>query len=219
MQALTRIHQIQSQVSALQRAIRPDFDNHLSGQFDQPAPATSAPSVTTGAYLAATDERATAFQQHLRPFADLSEPRPSTMALPAAVDLPARADRWLGEIQAAAERHGVPTELFTALVWSESAFDEQAVSHAGAIGLSQLMPGTAAMMNVDPRDPLENLEGGARYLAAQLERFDDVDLALAAYNAGPARVARTGSVPQISETQNYVRIVTERALALGGGHS
>ena len=97
MQALTRIHQIQSQVSALQRAIRPGFDTHLSSQFSQLVPSQPpSPEPTAGGdtYLAATDDRATVFQQHLRPFADLSQPRPSTMTVPETVELPARADRW-----------------------------------------------------------------------------------------------------------------------------
>jgi len=132
------------------------------------------------------------------------------------VELPARADRWLGEIEAAANRHGLPPKLLTALVWSESAFVSDAKSHAGAVGLAQLMPGTAAMMNLDPHDPIQNLEGGARYLAHQLDRFESIDLALAAYNAGPGRVERAGGIPDITETRNYVAIVTRRYHQLEG---
>ena len=85
------------------------------------------------------------------------------------------------------------------------------MSHAGAIGLSQLMPGTAAGLGVDPWDPVQNMVGGARYLRAQLERFGSADLALAAYNAGPGRVESAGrTVPQITETQVYVLRVLER---------
>lgn len=118
--------------------------------------------------------------------------------------LPAAAARWRPEIDAAAGRAGVDPKLLTALVWAESGFQPDAVSHAGAIGLTQLMPGTARGLGVDPHDPIQNLDGGARYLRAQLDRFGRVDLALAAYNAGPGRVAQAGGIPRITETQNYV---------------
>ena len=81
----------------------------------------------------------------------------------------------------------------------------------GARGLAQLMPGTARELGVNPDDPLANLEGGARYLRQQLDRFDgDIEKALAAYNAGPGRVAQAGGVPRIRETQNYVAAVMGR---------
>jgi len=80
----------------------------------------------------------------------------------------------------------------------------RAVSPKGAIGLAQLMPATARMLGVDPWDPVQNLEGGARYLAAQYRRFGSWRLALAAYNAGPAAVARHGGVPPYRETRAYI---------------
>ncbi len=130
--------------------------------------------------------------------------------------LPERGQEWAAAIEAAANRHGLEPELLGALVWSESAFDPQAVSSAGAIGLAQLMPGTAAGLGVDPRDPLQNLEGGARYLREQLDRFGSFELGLAAYNAGPTRVSQAGGVPAIAETQAYVRVVLDRYVQLGG---
>lgn len=104
-----------------------------------------------------------------------------------------------------AQRHGVPPDLFLRLVQQESAFNPQAVSPAGAIGLAQLMPGTAADLGVDPSDPMQNLEGGARYLAQQLQAFGDPALALAAYNAGPGNVQKHGGIPPFAETQQYVQ--------------
>ena len=119
-------------------------------------------------------------------------------------------------IEAAAAAAGVDGRLLAALVWTESAFRPGAISSAGAIGLTQLMPGTAAELGVDPRDPVANLFGGARYLRQQLDTFGRVDLALAAYNAGPGRVRRAGNaVPQIVETQLYVLRVLERWERLG----
>lgn len=139
------------------------------------------------------------------------------LAPAAAATLPSRAATWLGPIEDAARRHGVDPRLLTALVWTESAFRVDAVSPAGAIGLGQLMPGTAAGMGVDPHDPLQNLDGAATYLATQLRNFGSVDLALAAYNAGPGRVQRAGGIPEIAETQAYVRIVTDRYDSLTRG--
>lgn len=220
MQALARIQEIQSQAASIAQALRPpSFRAHLAA-----ASAVSQPSgATIEAAGVAPDAGAIALTTQLRAFpvmnntgAPTAPALTSTLDIPDGVQLPARAERWLGEIEAAANRHDLPPKLLTALVWSESAFNAEAVSHAGAVGLAQLMPGTAAMMNLDPHDPEQNLEGGARYLAAQLERFESVDLALAAYNAGPGRVSRAGGIPQITETQNYVEIVTRRYRELEG---
>lgn len=121
-------------------------------------------------------------------------------------------------IAAAAERHGLDPKLLHALVIVESAYRPQACSPVGACGLTQLMPGTAQELGVADRfDPLENLRGGADYLARQMLRFGDVRLALAAYNSGPGRVARLGRIPEIAETQNYVAAVVDCYLALTAG--
>lgn len=111
----------------------------------------------------------------------------------------------------AAQRNGIPPEIFLKLVGAESAFNPGAVSPVGASGLAQLMPGTAAELGVDPNDPLQNLDGGARYLAQQYQTFGDWNLALAAYNAGPGAVRKYGGIPPYAETQNYVRKI------MGGG--
>jgi len=103
-----------------------------------------------------------------------------------------------------AEEEGVDPDLFTRLVEAESSFRPTVTSSAGAYGLTQLMPGTAAELGVDPSDPIQNLRGGARYLRQQLDRFGDPALALAAYNAGPGNVSRYGGIPPFEETQNYV---------------
>ncbi|GAA0196524.1 hypothetical protein QOZ96_001810 [Brevundimonas nasdae] len=104
------------------------------------------------------------------------------------------------------------------LVADGSAYRVDAVSPAGAGGLTQLMPGTAADLAVRDRfDPIENLNGGADYLARQLLRFGEVRLALAAYNSGPDRVARLGRIPHIAETQAYVASAVDCYLALTAG--
>ena len=118
----------------------------------------------------------------------------------------------------AAARHGLDPKLLHALVVVESAYRPGAISRAGAAGLTQLMPGTASDLGVrDRRDVQANLHGGAAYLAQQVVRFGDVRLALAAYNAGPGRVARLGRVPPIAETEAYVAAVVDCYLALTAG--
>ena len=107
--------------------------------------------------------------------------------------------------RAAAIKHNIPPDIFEKLVTVESGWNAEAVSPKGAIGLAQLMPFTAREMGVDPTDPRQNLDGGARYLAIQHRRFGDWKLALAAYNAGPEAVVKFGGVPPYRETRNYVR--------------
>ena len=99
---------------------------------------------------------------------------------------------------------GIASELLDALVVQESRYDPSARSRAGAVGLTQLMPGTASELGVDARNVVQNLRGGARYLRRQLDEFGRIDLALAAYNAGPNRVRSNMAVPAIRETQLYV---------------
>lgn len=140
-------------------------------------------------------------------------------------DIPAQALTVVGSSRAPAafaaavdhfaELNHLSPALLEALVWQESRWRPEALSPKGAMGLAQLMPGTARDLGVDPRDPFANLAGGARYLRQQLDRFDgDVERALAAYNAGPGRVMRAGGIPRIAETQSYVRSVVDRVAAI-----
>jgi len=94
--------------------------------------------------------------------------------------------------------------LFRALIEAESSYNPTAVSPKGAYGLGQLMPDTARSLGVDPRDPSQNLDGAARYLLAQIATFKDIDLALAAYNAGPHRVVEHSGIPPFTETRDYI---------------
>ncbi|MFN3862724.1 MAG: lytic transglycosylase domain-containing protein [Erythrobacter sp.] len=119
--------------------------------------------------------------------------------------------RYSAKIAELAARFDLSPSLLEAVVWQESRWREDAVSPVGARGLAQLMPGTARHLGVDASDPYQNLEGGARYLREQLDRFDgDLEKALAAYNAGPGRVERAGGIPNIRETRNYVAAIMGR---------
>jgi soluble lytic murein transglycosylase-like protein len=115
-------------------------------------------------------------------------------------------------IDAAANRNGIDPLLLQSLIQQESGFDPNATSAAGAEGLTQLMPSTAAGLGVtNPYDPTQSIEGGAKYLADQLRTFDgNVSEALAAYNAGPGAVEQAGGVPAYPETQAYVQQVLSR---------
>ena len=105
--------------------------------------------------------------------------------------------------------HGLPTRLLDAVIAQESSYDFLALSRAGAMGMMQIMPGTARQLGLsNPWEPVANMVAGARYLREQLDRFGRIDLALAAYNAGPERRAlRYGRIPAIPETQHYVRAI------------
>jgi soluble lytic murein transglycosylase-like protein len=126
-----------------------------------------------------------------------------------------------GLIQQAAQRHGVDPALLKALIRQESNFNPSARSPAGASGLTQLMPATASSLGVtDPTDPAQAVEGGAKYLRQQLDRFGgDESLALAAYNAGPGAVQRHGGIPPYAETQGYVQRVLGYAREYRGAMS
>lgn len=115
--------------------------------------------------------------------------------------------QFLPAARAAARRNGVPEDLFLRLIAQESGWNAKARSHKGAIGLAQLMPGTAKLLKVNPHDPVQNLEGGARYLAEQYRTFRSWRLALAAYNAGPHAVQKYNGVPPYKETRGYVKAI------------
>ena len=189
-------------------------------------PPTSAGGVVAvGARIAELDAMVAALSRGPQAIAPSSAPGPPASApvagvptfasalagagAPTAPAPPAGSTPFGAEIDAAARRHGIDPALLRGLVRQESGFDPAARSPAGAQGLTQLMPATARSLGVtNPLDPGQALDGGARYLRQQLDRFGgDERLALAAYNAGPGAVARFGGVPPYAETQTYVQRV------------
>ncbi|WP_132469831.1 lytic transglycosylase domain-containing protein [Novosphingobium sp. ST904] len=154
------------------------------------------------------------------PFAPAATPgcvplpyRPAGFLKPAAE---ARRASYYGMMSTIACEQGIPVGLFDAMIIQESRYDPYAISPKRAFGLAQLMPGTAQDLGVNAYDPAQNLRGGARYLRNHLDRFGQVHLALAAYNAGPGRV-RGGAVPRIAETQGYVATILGNWARLNSG--
>ena len=149
-------------------------------------------------------------------------PPPSAPAAPKPVEPnapPPAAPKDL--LNQAAEKYGLPPEILHSVARVESAYNPGAVSPKGAIGLMQLMPGTAAMLNADPRDPAQNVDAGARHLRDLLVQYGGAaKKALAAYNAGPGAVEKYNGVPPYPETQLYVEKVLQnyhRLTAQAGG--
>lgn len=201
--------------------------------FSGTAAAQTAETMTSdGQVLAATNTEHTTeqssfslFQHGIWPRTSVSDGlavRPSDTQLPGPVfkkgkpkglngKTAARRMTFLPSIRAAERRHRLPFGLLDALIWAESRYNPMALSHAGAAGLTQLMPGTASDLGVQNRyDPTANIDGGARYLRQMLDKFSLVHLALAAYNAGPNAVKRARGIPNNRETPSYVRSVLRR---------
>lgn len=166
-------------------------------------PLVTTPAVTDANLAAATaTDAAIAIEGLSLPDSAIADPARHAAGVP---------PRYAAKIAELSRRFDLSPSLLEALVWQESRWRENAVSPVGAQGLAQLMPGTARYLGVDSRDPFQNLEGGARYLREQLDRFDgNLEKALAAYNAGPGRVERAGGVPNIRETKQYVAAIMGR---------
>ncbi len=180
----------------------------LEESFRQPAPPPVDPMAEVDAYLNQAPQRAAE-----EPAPVVAPPQDtSEVEAPKATSTRHKAVNpglYKSVIEGLASKYDIPSKLLMSVVHSESGFNPNATSSAGAIGLMQLMPGTARDLGVDPTDPMQNLEGGTRYLKQQLDRFGSVPLALAAYSAGPGAVKKYGGVPPFKETRDYVDKVME----------
>lgn len=175
--------------------------NHPSGLFEPKHPAILAPSISSSC-----------LQNGYRPTWWLSP------------EVENRRVAYFAAMSAIACENGLPESLLDAVIAQESGYKAWALSGAGAMGMMQVMPGTARILELrNPWDALANMRAGARYLRQQLDRFGRVDLALAAYNAGPERRSLAqGIIPAIPETRNYVQAITTnwvRLTKLGSSNS
>jgi soluble lytic murein transglycosylase-like protein len=179
------------------------------------APAAGAAGVAAASGLAATPGVPSSGAATFASALSTAVASAAGSGLPSATAAPAA---FAPLIEQAAARNGLSPALLTGLIRQESGFNPSARSSAGALGLTQLMPSTAASLGVaEPLDPAQSIEGGARYLAGMLRRFGgDTASALAAYNAGPGAVEQYGGVPPYPETQQYVAKVLAYAGAPSG---
>ncbi len=135
-------------------------------------------------------------------------PQPEPQQAPVQAAKPAPTPQELAD--AAADKYGLPRDVVRSVMAAESAFQPQAVSPKGAVGLMQLMPSTARELGADPADPAQNVDAGVRYLCALLEKYDGhLWSALAAYNAGPVAVDRYNGVPPYRETVDYINRISQ----------
>lgn len=135
--------------------------------------------------------------------------QPNTSGAPVGQFIQDTPEQYRNTIAKASIQHGVPTNILSALLKQESGFNPTAKSSAGATGIAQFMPATAQGMGVDPLNPDQSIDGAARYLKQNYDKYGSWDLALAAYNAGPGNVDKYNGIPPFKETQNYVKNIME----------
>lgn len=196
--ASLRVQQLQTLLAQASSGPTTSFAEALTAASASPA-SSPAPAASPSPAVANTASNAT-----YTPPATASPP-----ASPASTAESAGSSTYDATIAQAAARYGIEPALLHGLIQQESGFDPNARSSSGALGLTQLMPGTASSLGVtDPLDPTQSIEGGARYLSEMLARFGgNTADALAAYNAGPGAVSQYGGVPPYAETQEYVNKV------------
>lgn len=191
--------QMRSNINKQQNIFQSMFSSFLQEQMDKldinPSPTNPSLSGYSGLFLNQASFQTVPISQ--TPVAK-SELKVSTLS--------EREAQFQPLIENAAKKYNLDPKLIYSVIKHESNFNPQAKSHAGATGLMQLMPATARMLNVhNSLDPEQNINGGAKYLRQMLDRYDgNIQLALAAYNAGPGNVDKHGGIPPFKETQAYV---------------
>ncbi len=194
-----------------QRGVGAALSTHFEGMIES----IDAPGISEGAHAIGANGPSYSFEPTQRsikaPFTSTlcrqNGYRPTWWLTP---EVEIRRGAYFAAMSAIACENGLPESLLDAVIAQESGYKAWALSRAGAMGMMQVMPGTAKNLELrNPWDALANMRAGARYLRQQLDRFGRVDLALAAYNAGPERRSLAlGNVPAIAETVNYVRAIT-----------
>ena len=208
---------VAQRVRQLQTLIEQTRQVGVGGALSTP---TSAASQAPGEDFASTLRAATAASVPTAYATTADELQPAGVS-DGSADGDAGSSEYSPLIEQAAARYGLDPAVLYGLIQQESGFDPSAQSSAGAAGLTQLMPGTAASLGVaNPLDPAESIEGGARYLSQLMAQFGgNVEDALAAYNAGPGAVRQYGGVPPYAETQSYVVKVLSNAEAYRQAHA
>ncbi|MDO4204733.1 MAG: lytic transglycosylase domain-containing protein [Selenomonadaceae bacterium] len=209
---VTGINAIMGRINAIQQRIEA-IDSFSSGLTKKLNPASDGREKAAG-FQSVLDEavKRQDIKVQQRADRDKLDNRPLAQAGkgPGEMLPPAAANGYAPIINAAAQRNGVDPGLVNAVAAVESGYNQNAVSSAGAVGIMQLMPETAAYLGVNPYDAASNIEGGAKLLGSQLRQYNgDVAKALAAYNAGPGAVEQYGGIPPYTETRNYIQRVMD----------
>lgn len=200
------------QVQALQNFSKPAsqsgdslFQEMLSGILSEENNSLGATATRLEELFGSTQNAVIPFDMNKMNITQMLPPLQLTKAAPK------KAADFDGIIEKAAAAFNLPAKLIKSVIQKESNFNPNAVSHAGASGLMQLMPATARGLGVkNVFDPSENIFAGSKYLRQMLDKYDNnIELALAAYNAGPGNVDKFGGIPPFKETQNYVKKVTD----------
>jgi soluble lytic murein transglycosylase-like protein len=212
---LQRVQQLQALIESARQV-------SAGGVMSTGATASSYPEATSSDFASALQAATSADAAGIAEPAGIGAADPSDIAYQAAEGSTAGGEsgEYEAQIDQAAARNGLDPAVLHGLIQQESGFDPSATSSAGASGITQLMPGTAASLGVaDPLNPAESIEGGARYLGALMAQFGgNTEDALAAYNAGPGAVQQYGGVPPYAETQSYVANVLANAEAYRQSH-
>jgi soluble lytic murein transglycosylase-like protein len=209
--ASERVRQLQTLIAQVERgAPAPDFAATLDAAQTAPTTPTTVSNAPAAPYASASPSPVAYLGSAYPASLDQASP-PTIPAAPTA----SQSGAYEPLIAQAAARYGLDPAILHGLIQQESGFDPAARSSSGALGLTQLMPGTATSLGVaEPLDPAQSIDGGARYLSEQLRRFGgNIADALAAYNAGPGAVQSYGGVPPYPETQAYVTKVLGYAAA------
>jgi soluble lytic murein transglycosylase-like protein len=211
MSTLTAVAAVQARIGSIEQRLgiaRPTVV-HSSATLGTTAVATDTSSLG-GIDLSGSFESVTAsIESALQTTAPLTAPLTASSSIGTSTLSPSTP--YADLFEQAGEKYGIDPKILAGVGYVESRFQTDVVSSAGAVGMMQFMPSTAASLGVDPRDPASAIDGAARYLRAQIDRFGSVELALAAYNVGPGAVANTGSIQPGTQAEKYVTAVMAAA--------